>query len=267
MPELPEVEVTRLRLERELVGMKFKRVVLRVEKLRLSIPQGLAETLPGLTLRSIERRGKYLLFDCGTGWLLIHLGMTGFLRLVKADTPAGKHDHLDFIFENDQMLRFHDPRKFGTVIWVTGDPLQHPLLAGIGPEPLSDTFDGKYLFAVSRNRKVAIKQLIMNSSMVAGVGNIYANEALFRACILPVRPAGALTLPECTELVTAIRAVLEASIGEGSTYRVSEETVAYYPQQFKVYGRGGKTCLDCGGILDEIRLGGRSTVFCHHCQK
>lgn len=267
MPELPEVEVTRRRLERELVGSRFKQVVLRVAKLRLSIPAELATILPGLKLRAIERRGKYLLFDCGAGWLLVHLGMTGFLRLLRGSPPPGKHDHIDFIFDGEKLLRFHDPRKFGIVDWFVSNPRQHPLLAAIGPEPLSGAFDGKYLFAVSRGRKIAVKQLVMNSAVVAGVGNIYANEALFRAGIRPDRPAGSLTAQECRKLAATIRQVLEGSISEGNTCRVAEETVAYYPQEFKVYGRGGKPCSCCTGPLDEIRLGGRSTVFCRHCQK
>jgi len=267
MPELPEVEVTRRRLELELVGKKFKQVLLRVKKLRLPVAEELAQILPGRTVRGIERRGKYLLFDCECGWLLVHLGMTGFLRLLRGSPPPGKHDHIDFIFDDGQLLRFHDPRKFGTIVWIYGEAQLHPLLKGIGPEPLSDIFDDKYLFGVSRNRKVAIKQLIMNSGIVAGVGNIYANEALFRARIRPDRAAGALTLQECTVLVAAVKEVLEVSIGEGSTFRVAEETVAYYPQALKVYGRGGKPCPSCTELLGEIRLGGRSTVFCRSCQK
>jgi formamidopyrimidine-DNA glycosylase len=267
VPELPEVEVTRRRLERELVGKSFAKVVLRVRKLRLPVPEELAKNLPGLKLRAIARRGKYLLFDCEIGWLLVHLGMTGFLRLLRGTPPPGKHDHIDFIFDDGQLLRFHDPRKFGVVAWLTGDPLQHPLLAEIGPEPLAGAFNGRYLFDVARGRKVAVKQLIMNSAVVAGIGNIYANEALFRAGIRPDRAAGTLALRECTELASAIREVLEGSIGEGSTCRVAEETVAYYPQALKVYGRGGEPCRGCGAPLAETRLGGRSTVFCRSCQE
>ena len=267
MPELPEVEVTRRRLERELVGKKFKQVALRVEKLRLPVSAELAQTLPGQLLRGIERRGKYLLFNCEAGSLLLHLGMTGFLRVLHTATTPGKHDHIDFLFEGGQLLRFHDPRKFGIVAWVTGDPLLHPLLAEIGPEPLDELFDYRYLFSITRNRRVAVKQLIMNSSVVAGVGNIYANEALFRSCIRPDRIAGELTSQECTKLVATIRDVLKESIVEGDACLVAEETVAYYPQIFGVYGRGGKPCHICNEPLDEIRLGGRSTVFCRGCQK
>jgi formamidopyrimidine-DNA glycosylase len=267
VPELPEVEVTRRRLEQDLVGKRFDQVVLRVAKLRLPVPPELATILPGRIVRSIERRGKYLLFDCESGWLLVHLGMTGFLRLLRGTAPPGKHDHIDFTFNDGHLLRFHDPRKFGIVTWVSGDPLQHPLLAEIGPEPLSDDFSGSYLFDATRNRKVAVKQLIMDSSVVAGVGNIYANEALFRSCINPERGAGTLTCEESAELAAAIRGELEGSISVGCSYRVAEESVAYHPLKFKVYGRGGKPCVTCGEALAEIRLGNRSTVFCHTCQK
>ena len=267
MPELPEVEVTRRRLERELVGKRFTQIVLRVTKLRLPVPAELAEILLGATLRAITRRGKYLLFDCGSGWLLIHLGMTGFLRLLRGSSPPGKHDHLDFLFDDGHLLRFHDPRKFGIVTWFTGDPQQQPLLSEIGPEPLTDAFTGGYLFDASRGRKVAVKQLIMNSAVVAGVGNIYANEALFRAGIRPDRAAGTLTVQECTLLATIICAVLEESISAGSTCRVAKETIAYYPLSLKVYGRGGEACSVCGKPLDESRLGNRSSVFCRSCQK
>ena len=267
MPELPEVEVTRRRLEQGLVGRRFAQVALRVPKLRLPVSPELATILPGRTLRGIVRRGKYLLFDCDGGWLLVHLGMTGFLRLLTETAPPGKHDHLDFVFDDGQLLRYHDPRKFGIITWLTGDPLQHPLLAEIGPEPLSGDFNGQYLFDATRNRKVAVKQLIMDSSVVAGVGNIYANEALFRARISPDRAAGTLTLGESAELAAAIREELEGSITVGSSYRVAEESVVYHPLAFKVYGRAGKACLACGEPLDEIRLGNRSTVFCRRCQK
>ena len=267
MPELPEVEVTRRRLERELVGRRFTQIVLRVTKLRLPVPAELTEILPGVTLRAITRRGKYLLFDCGSGTLLVHLGMTGFLRLLQGSPPPGKHDHLDFHFNDDYLLRFHDPRKFGIVTWFTGEPQQQPLLAEIGPEPLTGAFNGAYLFEAAKGRKVAAKQFVMNSAVVAGVGNIYANEALFRAGIRPDRAAGSLTVTECRLLAKIIRAVLEESIAAGSSCRVAEESVAYHSLDLKVYGRGGEACSGCGKQLDEMRLGNRSTVFCHSCQK
>lgn len=267
MPELPEVELTRRRLEADLVCKRIERVEARVPKLRLPIPGELATVLPGRTIRSVARRGKYLLFDCETGWLIIHLGMTGFLRFLPEATPPGKHDHLDIHFDGGSLLRFHDPRKFGTVTWTTAPPAGHPLLAGIGPEPLTPAFDGDYLFQASRSRRVAVKQFIMNAAIVAGVGNIYANEALFRAAIRPDRHASALSSPECERLALTIREVLQESIDQGSTYQVAEDSVAYHPLEFAVYGRGKGMCTRCNGALEEIRLGNRSTVFCPRCQQ
>ncbi len=267
MPELPEVETTRRRLETELVGKRFDRVVVRTPKLRLPVPPELATILPGRTLLALGRRGKYLLFYCDGGCLVIHLGMTGFLQhLVKA-APPGKHDHLDFIFTDGHLLRFQDQRKFGTVLWTSGDPLVHPLLAGIGPEPLSDAFDGAYLYRASRSRSTAVKLFIMNAGIVAGVGNIYANEALFRARIRPDRPAASLDRQNCNRLAAAIRDILAESIATGSTYRVAEETVGYHPMEFSVYGRSGVACRACGGLLEASRLGNRSTVYCPRCQR
>lgn len=266
MPELPEVELTRRRLERDLVGKWIERVVIRTPKLRIPIPEELRTVLPGQTIRSVGRRGKYLLFECESGWLIVHLGMTGFLRFLPEPALPGKHDHFDVVLVNGSVLRFHDPRKFGTVIWTTDAPMEHSLLAGIGPEPLTPAFDGGYLFRVSRSRRVAVKQFVMNAAIVAGVGNIYANEALFRAGIRPDRSASSLTILECEQLALVIRDVLEESIAQGSTYRVGEETVAYHPLVFNVYGRGSGTCTRCGGALEETRLGNRSTVFCPRCQ-
>lgn len=266
MPELPEVEVTRRRLELGLVGKEFSRVEVRAAKLRLPVPPELATVLPGRTVRAVSRRAKYLLIDCERGWLIVHLGMTGFLRVLPEIIPPGKHDHLDFVFAGGQVLRFHDPRKFGLIAWTCGDPLDHPLLTGLGPEPLEAGFDGDYLVGASRSRRVAVKQWIMNAAVVAGVGNIYANEALFRAGIRPDRAAGSLGPEECRRLAGFIREVLEESIGQGSTYTVAEETVAYHPLAFAVYGRGGEACRRCGTPLEETRLGNRSTVWCPHCQ-
>jgi formamidopyrimidine-DNA glycosylase len=266
VPELPEVELTRRRLELDLAGRVIERVEVRTPKLRLPIPGELVTVLPGRTIRSVDRRGKYLLFDCEGGWLIIHLGMTGFLHYLPEPVLPGKNDHLDIVFSLGSVLRFHDPRKFGTVLWTTDNPANHPLLARIGPEPLTASFDGDYLFRVSRSRRIAVKLLLMNQAAVAGVGNIYANEALFRANIRPDRLASSLALPECRLLVTAIREVLHESINQGSTYRVAEETLAYHPLEFAVYGRGKGVCSRCNGILEEIRLGNRSTVFCPRCQ-
>ena len=255
-----------MRLEPELVGKRIELVEIRAAKLRAPVPVELATALPGRIILAITRRGKYLLFNCETGWLIIHLGMTGFLRFLTRPLAPGKHDHFDVVFADDSLLRFHDPRKFGTILWTTGLPDVHPLLAGIGPEPLTAAFDGDYLLRVSRLRKVAVKQLVMNSAIVAGVGNIYANEALFRAAIRPDRLACTLTSAECELLVLTIREALRSSIEQGSTFRVAENSVAYHPFEFDVYGRGKEGCSRCGGALEEIRLGNRSTVFCPLCQ-
>lgn len=266
MPELPEVELTRRRLERELIGKRIRRVIVRTPRLRLPVPPELAASLEWRRVRSVGRRGKFLLFDCEAGWLIMHLGMTGFLRLLPGPALPGKHDHLDFVFADGSVLRFHDPRKFGSVIWSDEPAERHPRLAGIGPEPLSAAFDGAYLFRVSRTRRVAVKLLIMNMTIVAGVGNIYANEALFRAGIRPDRPASSLTDADCERLAAAIREVLRESIDQGSTYRVEESAVAYHPLNFAVYGRENGACTRCGGALESTRLGNRSTVYCPRCQ-
>lgn len=267
MPELPEVETTRRRLEPLVVGKKFEKVVIRAPKLRLPMQDHLKTALPGRTVLGVGRRGKYLLFLCDGGCLVIHLGMTGLLRLLSGATPPGKHDHLDLVFTDGQVLRFQDPRKFGTVLWVEGNPLSHSLLAKIGPEPLTQAFDGEYLYGAGRSRRVAVKLFIMNASVVAGVGNIYANEALFRAGIRPDRPVGTLDRRECDRLAHAIKEVLTESIDKGSTYRVAEDTVGYHPLEFDVYGRSGVACRTCGSALEAIRLGNRSTVFCPRCQR
>ncbi len=266
MPELPEVELTRRRLEREITGKRIEQVLVRAPKLRHPVPPGLEALLKGRTVRSVERRGKYLLFNCEAGWLLVHLGMTGFLQVLTGPALPGKHDHIDFVFADGSLLRFHDPRKFGTVAWTTDAPETYPLLADIGPEPLTAEFDGAYLFRVSRTRRVAVKLLIMNMKIVAGVGNIYANEALFRAGIRPDRAASSLSRSECERLAETIREVLQESIDQGSTYRVEEGTVTYHPLDFEVYGRVNGACANCGGALEVTRLGNRSTVYCPRCQ-
>ena len=267
MPELPEVETTRRRLEPELAGKRFRGVIIRTPKLRLPIPPELESVLPGRRVRTVGRRGKYLLLFCDQGCLVIHLGMTGFLQMLSRATPAEKSDHVDFVFDDGRLLRFRDQRKFGTILWTPGDPFDHPLLAGIGPEPLTTAFNGEYLYGASRSRKVAVKLFIMNAGVVAGIGNIYANEALFRAGIRPDRPARSLDRAECERLAATIRQVLTESTDVGSTYRVAEETVGYHPLEFSVYGREGVACRGCGGPLEATRLGNRGTVFCPRCQR
>ena len=270
MPELPEVETTRRVIAPYLEGKTITNVVVRNAGLRWPIPAELATILPGRLIDRVDRRGKYLLVRCDRGTLILHLGMSGRLGIVPAATPAGKHDHLDIVLEDGIALRFNDPRRFGTALWTGDDPHQHRLLAELGPEPLEEGFDAGYLFGKSRTRKVAIKPFIMDSHVVVGVGNIYANEALFRAGIRPERPAGELSATDCLRLITAIREVLRAAIAEGGTtirdFRVGEEQTGYFAVQLKVYDRGGEPCPVCGTPIIMQRQGGRSTYFCPRCQ-
>lgn len=271
MPELPEVETTRRAIAPFIEGKTITEVLVRNAGLRWPVPPELETILPGQRIMGVDRRGKYLLVRCGSGTLILHLGMSGRLSVVPAATPAGKHDHLDILLENSIALRFNDPRRFGTALWADGDPLQHPLLAKLGPEPLEKEFDSEYLLTKSRNRTVAVKQFIMDSHTVVGVGNIYANEALYRAGIRPDRPAGKLSATDCRRLVMAIREVLQAAIAEGGTtirdFRVGEEQTGYFAVQLKVYDRAGAPCPTCGTPLAMHRQGGRSTYFCSRCQK
>jgi formamidopyrimidine-DNA glycosylase len=270
MPELPEVETTRRGLAPHLTGRTISGVTLRAAKLRLPLAAELPHQLTGQQIAAVERRGKYLLFACSGGTLLLHLGMTGHLRLVPSATPPGRHDHVELQLDNGTTLRFTDPRKFGTLLWLTTEPLQHPLLAGLGPEPLSAEFSADYLYRLSRGRTVAVKLFIMNSRIVVGLGNIYANEALFRARMSPERPVGTLTGTETERLVTAIRNTLEDAIASGGTtlheYREPAENPVYFPLELQVYGRGGEPCRACGTPLQSNRLGGRSTCWCPVCQ-
>jgi formamidopyrimidine-DNA glycosylase len=218
----------------------------------------------------VERRGKYLLLRCAGGTLLIHLGMTGHLRLVTGDCPAGRYDRLDLSLESGRQLRLSDPRKFATVLWLEGDPYQHPLLSSLGPEPLTEEFSPALLFQRSRNRKVAIKPFIMDSTVVVGVGNIYASESLFRAAINPALPAGQLTEEKACSLAAAIKQVLAEAITRGGTtlhdYLDSEGSPGYFRLELRAYGRSGEPCTACGTTIQKSRLGGRSTFWCPVCQ-
>ncbi|HBA86646.1 MAG TPA: DNA-formamidopyrimidine glycosylase [Geobacter sp.] len=269
MPELPEVEVTRLGISKELVGAKVAAVAIHSEKLRSLVPQGLPLLLPGQTIREVRRRGKYLILACPAGSLLLHLGMTGHLRLVPGGTPPGAHDHFDLLLESGVMLRMNDVRRFGSIHWTDANPMQHQLLRGIGPEPLTAEFTGEYLYGKSRGRKVALQRLLMDASIVAGIGNIYAAESLFRCRLLPDTKAGDLLLPDCLLLVDAIKDTLSVSIATGRTtmdFSRTEERPAYFPQRLYVYGREAKPCRECGGAIKRGRLGNRSTFFCPVCQ-
>ncbi len=270
MPELPEVETTRRGIAPHIEGCRIDRLVVRQPRLRWPVPAELAERLPGQQIRAVRRRGKYLLIDVDDGALLLHLGMSGSLRILDDGQPVGKHDHIDIELDSGQLLRLTDPRRFGALLWQAAAEV-HPLLASLGPEPLSDDFTVEYLHSCCQGRRSAIKALIMDSHVVVGVGNIYANEALFMAGIDPRRAAGRVSLQRLEKLVEAIRFVLACAIEQGGTtlrdFVGGDGKPGYFSQHLNVYGRGGAPCLHCGRILKEVRLGQRSTVFCPGCQR
>lgn len=270
MPELPEVETTVRGILPHLVGQTILELVLRAEKLRWPLDRGLCEVLPGQKIVAVTRRAKYLLIHCEHGVLIIHLGMTGVLRIIPADTTERKHDHVDLIMTNGQAMRFSDPRRFGIFTYTTEPPDQHRCLAHLGPEPLDGSFDATYLYHLSRGKKQAIKTFIMDQKTVVGVGNIYANEALFQAGIRPSRPAGRVGLNRYEKLVSAIRMILHKAIEAGGTtisdFRQSDGQPGYFDQQLLVYGQGGRPCPTCGNTISTSRLGQRSTYFCPQCQ-
>lgn len=271
MPELPEVETARRGIEPHLLKHAVAAVVVRNRNLRWPVPRSLIETLPGQRIDAVTRRGKYLLLHTPAGTAILHLGMSGSLRVLPAVTPAGKHDHLDIVLDSGRALRLRDPRRFGTLLWTTGDPAQHKLLRTLGPEPLDEQFDGDYLFAKSRRRKVAIKNFIMNSHIVVGVGNIYASEALFLARVHPQRAAGKVSRERYQALAKAIRKVLNAAIKSGGTtlrdFSRADGEPGYFRQHLRVYDREGKACERCGGSIRSRVTGQRSTYYCPDCQK
>jgi formamidopyrimidine-DNA glycosylase len=246
------------------------RIIIRNNQLRWPIPDELPHFVEGQLLLSIKRRGKYLLFEFAQGHALVHLGMSGSLRIVDVDSVPNKHDHFDWLF-GKFILRYHDPRRFGCLLWIDGDVEQHPLLNRLGPEPLTDHFNADYLFERSRKRTQAIKKFIMDSHTVVGVGNIYANEALFMAAIKPIRKAGSLTRLQCDILVYSIKQVLNNAVSQGGTtlrdFVGGDGAPGYFQQQLLVYGRGGEPCRQCKKRLKEIRMDARTTVYCVSCQK
>lgn len=269
MPELPEVETTRRGILPHIRGKRVQQVVVRQPRLRWPVSAEIA-ALAGQTLEDVERRGKYLLLRFSRGVALVHLGMSGSLRVLKAPETPRLHDHVDVLFEGGITLRYHDPRRFGAWLWCEGEVLQHPLLASLGPEPLGDGFSGQYLFEQSRGRTAPVKTFLMDSHVVVGVGNIYANEALYMAGILPSRAAGRISLERYQRLAGAVREVLAFSIQQGGTtlrdFVGGDGKPGYFQQTLRVYGRGGEPCRGCGEILRETRLGQRATVFCKFCQ-
>lgn len=271
MPELPEVETTRRGIEPWLVGATIERLILRTDKLRWPLEPWLPERIAGLMIRGVGRRGKYLLLQLDVGTILLHLGMSGSLRLVTRDTQVGKHDHVDLLLADGPVLRFHDPRKFGAFLLVTGDPLQHRLLRDLGPEPLAPELSGDLLRQLSRGRRLAVKPFIMDQQVVVGVGNIYASEALFRAGIRPTLAAGKLSGPRWERLAQQIKCVLQEAIDAGGTtlqdFTRADGKPGYFRQQLLVYGRAGQPCRVCHEPIRQLRLGQRSTFYCRVCQR
>ncbi len=270
MPELPEVETTRRGIEPHLVQRRIARAVLRRPDLRWPIPPEIASELPGQRIEAVERRAKYLILRAETGDAILHLGMSGSLRVLPAGVPVRTHDHVDLELDDGQLLRFNDPRRFGALLWQARGQV-HPLLAGLGPEPLSAEFSGEHLFRLSRGRAAPVKTFLMDQGIVVGVGNIYAAESLFRAGIDPRRAAGKVSLARYQALAEAVREILAYAIVRGGTtlrdFLAPDGAPGYFEQELLVYGREGEACKLCGAPLKHMALGQRATVWCPRCQR
>jgi formamidopyrimidine-DNA glycosylase len=270
LPELPEVETTRRGIEPYAVGRKIVRLAVHEPRLRWPVAKSMPKRVAGQRILSTGRRGKYLLFDLDCGTLLLHLGMSGSLRVLPSATARTLHDHVDLVLDSGHCLRFNDPRRFGSLHYTSGPAHEHPLLKGLAPEPFDRRFNAGYLWSVTR-RRVAIKQLLMNSHLVVGVGNIYANEALFRARIRPQRQARSLTRVEAARLVRAVRTVLRAAIRQGGTtlrdYVGADGAAGYFRQKLFVYERATQACRICRTKVRHLNQGQRSSYYCPSCQK
>ena len=270
MPELPEVETTRRGIAPWVEQQQVCEVTVRDRRLRWPVPKTIDRKLPGQTIQSVRRRAKYLLFETEAGTLILHLGMTGSVRIIDADEPAAKHDHVDICLASGKAMRFRDPRRFGSLLW-TRNPEKHELLRDLGPEPLSAGFDGEYLWRKSRGRRVSVKQFIMTATIVVGVGNIYASEALFKAGIHPKRAAGRVSLDRMSILADVIKSVLELAIKAGGTtlrdFYGGDGEPGYFQQQLDVYGRDDLPCTVCKTPIRSVVLGQRSTFYCTRCQR
>ena len=269
MPELPEVETTCNGIRPHAEGRVLSGLVVRNARLRQPVPADLASHIVGRRLRQVSRRAKYLLFDFGLGSVIVHLGMSGSLRVVAPEVPLQAHEHMDFVF-GERVLRLRDPRRFGLVLWQPGEAMQHRLLASLGPEPLSSAFDAAWLHGVSRGLRAPIKQVLMDGRRVVGVGNIYASESLFRARLHPLQPAGSLSLAQCTRLADAVREVLRAAIAAGgSTLRDfvgGDGRPGYFQQQYFVYGRDDEPCRVCATPIQRLITAQRASFLCPRCQ-
>ena len=270
MPELPEVETTRRGIAAHIIGQTVTAVIIRQKMLRWPIPDTLQQQLVGEQLQAIERRAKYLLLKFDSGYLLIHLGMSGSLQIRPVNDDFSKHDHVDWVFNNQHLLRLTDPRRFGAVLWLGSQPENHKLIKNLGPEPLSAEFNGELLYQRSRGRKINVKQFIMDQQIVTGIGNIYANEALFNSHIRPINQISKISLPRYDRLAEAAKQILTRAIDQGGTtlrdFVGGDGKPGYFKQQLRVYGRGGLPCVNCNKALKELKIGGRSTVYCTACQ-
>lgn len=275
MPELPEVETTRRGLL-PLLGQTIGKVIVRNPSLRWLIPGHLTQTLIGQRFLELDRRAKYILVKCDTGTLILHLGMSGRICLLEKDEPHSKHDHFEIHFTDGHVLRLRDPRRFGAVLWVESDgmaggPVQHALLSALGPEPLEEAFDGAWMYKEIRKRTAPIKNVIMDSHLVVGVGNIYASESLFRARINPKTPANKLSLARCERLAAEIKATLRDALQAGGSslrdFFGADGNPGYFQQDYFVYGRTGQPCKVCGTAIRTLRQGQRSTFYCPACQR
>ena len=271
MPELPEVESTRRDLARDVAGRVVAAVVVRDRRLRWPVPEELPRKLAGQTIVEVRRRAKYLLIGAGNGTALVHLGMSGSLRLHGALTAPELHDHIDLVLDDGRCVRYRDPRRFGCWLWTEADPARHPLLARLGPEPLGSEFDGPRLHRRLRGRTASIKNMLMDSGIVAGVGNIYANEALFIAGIDPRRAAGRVARGRIDRLVSAVREVLTVAVEAGGTtlrdYARTDGTMGEFSRRLNVYGREGEPCPRCATPIARTTLAQRSTWYCRKCQR
>lgn len=271
MPELPEVEITRRGLDAALTGKRVKSAIVRNHDLRWKISRELPRELAGRTIAAVRRRGKYLILDCDHGALILHLGMSGSLRVLSGLEQADSHEHFDLVFSEGVCMRLRDPRRFGAVLWSAGDPMRHPLLAHLGPEPLSREFDSEWLYRSTRGKTAPVKNVLMDSRVIAGIGNIYANEALFRAGIHPKTPAGRIGRSRYDKLATALRRTLHLAISAGGSslrdFVAASGELGCFQTRCRVYGREGESCSHCGAIIRCIRQSGRATFYCPRCQK
>ncbi|TEW53177.1 bifunctional DNA-formamidopyrimidine glycosylase/DNA-(apurinic or apyrimidinic site) lyase [Psychromonas sp. RZ22] len=269
MPELPEVETSRRGISPHINNQNITNITLRHHQLRWPIPSNLLNLLKDKKLLNVDRRAKYLLLRFENGTLLIHLGMSGSLRICQLNEPAQKHDHVDFQFQKC-LLRYTDPRRFGAILWLGLTPEESPLLNTLGPEPLSDEFTAKMLYRLGKNRKIPVKQFIMDQKVVTGVGNIYATEALFHAGISPIRTANNISLKRYQQLVDAIKKILDEAIKQGGTtlkdFVGGDGKPGYFQQTLYVYGKTGELCPTCKQPLTSVKLAARNSVYCHHCQ-